>query len=327
MKKILIMCLGDIRFYARFRRMSQLLMEYDSFDLSLAAFIGDMDGVEFFKIKRIKNTFFFKLYRRILGLAISISPFESLRILLESCRFGLLGLKDQLGASSFDLIIIENLELLPLAFKIKKDARILFDAREYYPKQNEESFWFNFVEKPRRIQLCRNYMARSDVVVTVSEGLREAFKEEFGISSVLYRSTPSYVDMPVRLTDKDHIKMVYHGAANRNRQLENLIEILGLLDSRFSLDFFLVGSPGYQSELKKLASNDSRIRFMKPVIFDAIIPTISKYDIGFFYYESDGFNVMHCLPNKFFEYIQARVMVAIGPSPDMAQLVKNTVVV
>ena len=29
------------------------------------------------------------------------------------------------------------------------------------------------------------------------------------------------------------------------------------------------------------------------------------------------------MPNKFFEFIQARLMVAIGPSPEMARLVKQ----
>ncbi|MCF4152419.1 glycosyltransferase [Dethiosulfovibrio sp. F2B] len=264
-----------------------------------------------------------KLLRRIWALCAAVSPVETLRCVFDSWRFNFKGWSKKLSDESFDLIVIEDLQLLPLAFQIKNGAKLIFDAREYYPKQNEESPWFNFAEKPRRIQLCRKYMVRCDTVVTVSEGLREAFKKEFGISSVLYRSTPSYVDMPVRLTDKDHIKMVYHGAANRNRQLEKLIEILVLLDDRFSLDFFLVGSPGYQSELKELASKDSRIRFMKPVALDEIIPIISKYDIGFFYYEPSTFNLKHCLPNKFFEYIQARIMVAIGPSPDMAELVKK----
>jgi hypothetical protein len=59
------------------------------------------------------------------------------------------------------------------------------------------------------------------------------------------------------------------------------------------------------------------------VPIEEIIPTIGQYDVGFFYYEPTGFNIAHCLPNKLFEYIQARLMIAIGPSPDMAELVKE----
>ena len=32
---------------------------------------------------------------------------------------------------------------------------------------------------------------------------------------------------------------------------------------------------------------------------------------------------MYALPNKFFEFIQARLAIAIGPSPEMARLVKQ----
>jgi len=264
-----------------------------------------------------------KLLRRIWALCATVSPVETLRCVFDSWRFNFNGWSKKLSDESFDLIIIEDLQLLPLTFQIKNGAKLIFDAREYYPRQNEGKAWFSLVEKPRRLQLCRKYMSKCDSVVTVSEGLRDAFKKNFGISSVLYRSTPSYADMSVKLTDKGNIKMVYHGVANRNRQIEKLIEVVGLLDGRFSLDFFLVGNDGYQSELKKLASSDPRIRFMKPVVFREIIPTIGKYDIGLFYCEPSTFNLKHCLPNKFFEYIQARIMVAIGPSPDMAQLVKK----
>lgn len=325
-KKVLIACLADPAENPRPRRAIELCL---SMGMSVSVLSYSPKGHfpfevdSFFVLSSLSYSFFAKLMRRILALLIMACPFESYKNFFESLRLGFHGLKGSLCHNDFDVVITENLYLLPLVFAVKGKTKVLFDAREYYPKQNEESVWFNFIEKSRRVQLCQNYMARCDAVVTVSEGLRKAFKEEFGISSVLYRSAPSYVDTPVRLTDKEHIKMVYHGAANRNRQLEKLIEVLGLLDGRFSLDFFLVGNDGYQSELKKVASNDSRIRFIEPVVFSEIIPTISKYDIGLFYCEPSTFNLKHCLPNKFFEYIQARVMVAIGPSPDMAQLVKK----
>ena len=50
---------------------------------------------------------------------------------------------------------------------------------------------------------------------------------------------------------------------------------------------------------------------------------LNKYDLGFYYLEPKGFNVTYNLPNKFFEFIQARLALAIGPSPDMAKLVNK----
>jgi hypothetical protein len=70
--------------------------------------------------------------------------------------------------------------------------------------------------------------------------------KEFGVDAEVYRSTPLYVDHPVHPTDPERIRMVYHGAANRNRRIENLIEIVSLLDDRFSLDLILTGNLRYQ---------------------------------------------------------------------------------
>ncbi|GAB3288356.1 hypothetical protein GCM10027297_33690 [Parahaliea aestuarii] len=50
---------------------------------------------------------------------------------------------------------------------------------------------------------------------------------------------------------------------------------------------------------------------------------LNEYDLGFYYLEPSGFNVTYNLPNKFFEFIQARLAVAIGPSPDMKKIVEE----
>jgi hypothetical protein len=50
---------------------------------------------------------------------------------------------------------------------------------------------------------------------------------------------------------------------------------------------------------------------------------INKYDIGLFFLEPVNFNYKHALPNKLFEFVQARLAIAIGPSPEMASIVNK----
>ena len=50
---------------------------------------------------------------------------------------------------------------------------------------------------------------------------------------------------------------------------------------------------------------------------------INAYDVGLFLLPPNNFNYRHALPNKFFEFIQAGLAVAIGPSPEMATLVER----
>ena len=49
---------------------------------------------------------------------------------------------------------------------------------------------------------------------------------------------------------------------------------------------------------------------------------MNKYDIGFYYLAPTNFNTKYSLPNKFFEYIQARLAIVIGPSPEMVKYLK-----
>ena len=325
-KRVLVTCLADPTGNPRPRRAIELClsMGMSVSVLSYSPKIGFPFNIEsFFGLSSLSSSFFAKVMRRVLALFIAACPFESGKNLFESLRLGFYGLEDKLLDDKFDLIIVENIELLPLVFKVKGDAKVIFDAREYYPREFESSLWFRCVERSRRIELCDRYMRECDSVVTVSEGLRKAFKNDFKIESILYRSVPSYVDIRPNPTDEQRIRMVYHGLANRDRQLENLISVLKLLDLRFSLDLFLVGNPGYQGELRRHFSDEPRVRFMDPVPFESIVSVVNNYDIGLFYCEPFTFNLKHCLPNKIFEYIQARVMVAIGPSPDMAQLIEK----
>ena len=257
------------------------------------------------------------------GLVIGmLIPSNQLRNYFNDYRFGLRRLHENLKKKAFDLLIVEDLQLLPLAVNVRGSARILFDAREYYPKQQEDSILFRLLEKSERIRLCKEYFHQCEGLVTVSDGLAQEYERNFGVCPRVIRSVPWYHKSAVNDVDPAHIRIVHHGFANRNRKLANLIEILLRLDERFTLDLYLTRDLDHIRELKRKAKGDKRIRFMKPVPFQDIVSVVNRYDIGLFYVEPTTFNLKHCLPNKLFEFIQARLMVAIGPSPDMANLVR-----
>jgi len=248
-------------------------------------------------------------------------PIKKLKDFLITSRYLLNAYIKQIKNESYELIVVQDILLLPFVFKVKNHAKIIFDAREYYPAQNEESLFFSMFEKPERDWLCKQYLPKCDGLITVSGGLKERYDREFGVNFTVLRSVPNYTDLKASQVKKDQFRMVHHGAANRNRQLEKMIEITERLDSRFTLDLYLMGETGYIEELEQIIASTPRIRLMDPVPFDDIIPTINRYDIGLCYVEPTTFNIKHGLPNKLFQFIQAGLMVAIGPSPDMAEVV------
>jgi hypothetical protein len=132
-------------------------------------------------------------------------------------------------------------------------------------------------------------------------------------------------DAPVNFQTATKICMIHHGAASPPREIERMIAAMRHLDERFELDFLLMpGSKDYISHLEEKARPDPKIRFLPPVPMRELVRFSSAYDIGVFLVPPTTFNLRHTLPNKFFEFIQARLAVAVGPSPEMARIVEQT---
>ena len=163
-----------------------------------------------------------------------------------------------------------------------------------------------------------------DAMTTVGPRIAQEYAREFGVSPSIVHSAPRY-HATVRAPREDEIiRMVHVGSAAPYRRLEVMIEAMAELDERFRLDFMLVlGNAGYLAKLKKLASNDRRIAFVPPVAPDEIVERISTYDVGLCTYAPHSFSARYALPNKFFDSLQARLCIAIGPLPEMKRLVER----
>ena len=120
------------------------------------------------------------------------------------------------------------------------------------------------------------------------------------------------------------VKIVHHGIGAPIRKIELMAEAVKLLDERFELYLILVnGDPDYIRRLESDYSDCSNIHFLPPVPMPDIAKFISQFDIGMFILEPEIFNYEWALPNKFFEFIQGRLAIAVGPSPEMARIVQD----
>lgn len=224
-----------------------------------------------------------------------------------------------------NVILVESLILLPFCLTIARqnNARVILDAREYYPREFESSLKFRVFDRPEKKRLLRKYLPQVSAMSTVCDGLAAEYKQEFGIDASVVRSTPMYKAVDPCATVSSPIRLVHHGGANPDRCLEKMIDVVKILDGVCVLDFYLVGNPAYLQSLKDRARSCLWIRFLEPVAFNDINGMLQGYDMGFYILEPTSFNNKFALPNKFFEFIQARIPVAIGPSPEMKALVEQ----
>lgn len=221
-----------------------------------------------------------------------------------------------------DIIIANDLSALPLGLKIAESRPLVYDAHEYSPEEYENQFIWRLLFRKYNQEFCQRYLPRVASMLTVCQGIAEEYARHYGVRPLVVHNAPPNQNLsPSGLRD-DVIRMIHHGVASRARHLERMIEMMAELDQRFTLDFMLIEvEPGYMDFLRGRARHDSRIRFVEPVPMPQICRRINEYDIGLYLLPPDNFNHRHALPNKFFEFVQAGLGVAIGPSPEMAMLV------
>jgi hypothetical protein len=221
-----------------------------------------------------------------------------------------------------DLVVANDLSSLPLATRVARGAKVVFDAHEYSPREWEDSLFWRLTYQRNVVGLCRQFLPRADAMLTVCQGIADEFQRTFQVSPRVITNAPPYHDLAPRPTDPARIRLITHGAAIRARRIENMIAMMAHLDERFELDLMLVpNDPAYVQELRELAARQPRVRFVDPVPMTEIVPRTAEYDMGVFLLEPTNFNYAMALPNKFFEFLQARLAIAIGPSPEMARIV------
>ena len=81
-------------------------------------------------------------------------------------------------------------------------------------------------------------------------------------------------------------------------------------------------SKPYLNKLKKKAKNFNVV-FLDPLPRQELITFCNQFDIGIHFVPPSNFNLKYGLGNKFFEYIQSRLAVAIGPDIEMSKYVKK----
>jgi hypothetical protein len=60
-----------------------------------------------------------------------------------------------------------------------------------------------------------------------------------------------------------------------------------------------------------------------PVPYPELSRALNRFDVGVYILPPVNFNNAWALPNKFFDFVQARLGVVLGPSPEMAALVRR----
>jgi glycosyltransferase involved in cell wall biosynthesis len=227
-----------------------------------------------------------------------------------------------------DVVVVEDVLLLPVVVQHRGEAKVVFDAREFFPRQFEHSVWWRWIVGSGMSRMLRVVLPDCDMITTVSEGLRDGYRALFDVDAHVVLNVPPRTQRLAEQSDDCHsqglnrraepLRLVFHGLANPNRGLGALIDVGRALHGQANLDLYLTGPANHRRRLARAAAETTNVRVLDPVDFDEVPTMLAAYDAGIVFYDGGTFNLRHSMPSKFFEYLQAGLPVAIGPSPDMA---------
>lgn len=220
----------------------------------------------------------------------------------------------------FDVILANDIDTVGLALELDPLYGVHADIHEYAPRQNEELVVWRWFVAPYVRWMCRTFLRRASSMTTVGLGIVREYERVYGVRSEVVTNAAPYADLPPRPVDLP-IRLVHSGASIRNRRLEVLIDAVAATTTSVTLDLYLMGNdPDYVEQLRARSAGSDRTRFPDPVPYHQLIARLNEYDIGIHVIAPTNFNNRWALPNKFFDYVQARLGVIIGPSAEMRRL-------
>jgi hypothetical protein len=256
-----------------------------------------------------------------LGVALlSLRAFRTVELAAPAVREAMKLIGDQ----TFDLIVANEARALPLAHHVSKKAPVWGDMHEWAPEEREHVLSWRLLIKPFMTYVCATYLPRTQAVSVVNDSIATLYEKEFGASTSTVRNARPYVELSPTNVDSRNIRLVHSGAAVPGRNLEGMIKAVGLLGPGFSLDFYLVPARDggkYLRVLQSLAAGPNKITFHPPVPPEDLPRVLNNYDVGIFSLPPQTRNHALMLPNKFFDFVQARLAVVFSPSPETSRLI------
>ncbi|WP_438353549.1 glycosyltransferase family 1 protein [Microbacterium sp. CJ88] len=224
----------------------------------------------------------------------------------------------------WDVVLANDVEAVPIALRLRPLRGVHADLHEYSPLLHED--WEGWRERitPYVEWVCAKYVTKAASWTTVSKGLAREYEKNFGFRAELATNAAPYRDADPTAVH-DPIRLVHSGAAMGDRRLESLIAGVANSSASVSLDLYLtLNQPAYVERLRELADEtDGRVRVMDPVPYSDLARTLGEYDVGVHLLAPTNFNNTWALPNKLFDYVQARLGVIVGPTVEMAEYVER----
>lgn len=220
-------------------------------------------------------------------------------------------------------ILANDIYALPLALRLANGAAIHTDLHEYYPGLHDDSAIWRRLRKPYLSWLVETYGPRAASATTVGDEIADRYRDHGVNTSVVVNAPEQKAFSPVDVSTP--IRLVHAGAALPTRRIENMMRAVAESTADVELSVLLTPNhPSYVAQLEALAEElGPRVRMLPPVAHEELLSTLNTFDVGIHVLPATVTNQALALPNKFFDFVQARLAIIVGPTPGMSRLVEQ----
>lgn len=228
-----------------------------------------------------------------------------------------------LRGRDFDAVLANDAETVGVAAKSVGAERVHADLHEYFPGLPVEDDKLGYRQRRYWTWLIRKHASLAYSSTTVGCEIARRYGQ-YGVHPGVVTNATNHRDLPVRPTSSS-IRLVHSGNPFRERGLSEIMHAVAAASIDLTLDLYLTYNPPTDREqLAALAAElGERITIHEPVTQDVLVETLNGYDVGIHVLPPTSENNSLALPNKFFDFVQARLGVIVGPSIEMARLVRE----
>lgn len=223
----------------------------------------------------------------------------------------------------YELLQINDVHALAAGFELKANSKVWVDMHEYAPLEGEHDWRWNVAFSGYVRKICNEYLPRADSLSTVSGSISSRYSLEFNKHVYLIRNSHPFVPRPDSLpSNSDTVNFVHAGVALKARNIENMIVAFSNLGEKHQLYLMLVPTESsYYRTLQDMSESITNVNIVSPVPNAEVVSKLASFDAGIVTIPPTSYNYRHCLPNKFFQFVQARLPIVAGPLPEISKLV------
>lgn len=219
----------------------------------------------------------------------------------------------------FDLVLANDLDTLLACFlgATFKRKKIVYDSHEYFtevPELIDRDF-----QKQAWQQIESWIVPKLKYAYTVSGAIAQIYSKMYGTKFQVIRNLPLRKGNTSVVVHKNIL--IYQGSLNVGRGIDLMIQSMLYLPD---YQLYIAGSGDIEQELVELRVNlglEQRVRFLGRLHGKELQMITQQALLGLSLEENMGLNYYFSLPNKLFDYIQARIPVIVSDLPEMKDVV------